>query len=58
MGCRAKGARFGVPGLIDFLGEKLPVPVQGDGVHLSTRVDLDSHQLYAILCGELQSSVE
>ena len=29
VGCRAEGIGLRVPGLIDFLGEKLPVPAQG-----------------------------
>ena len=58
MGCRAKGARLGVPDLIDFVREELLVPVQGDGFHLSTMVNLHGHQLCAILCGQLQSGIE
>ena len=49
MGCRAKGAILGVPGLIDFVGEELLVPAQGDGIHLSTRINLHSHQLCVVL---------
>ena len=43
MGCRVKGARLGIPGFINFVGEKILVPAQGDGIHLSTRVYLHSH---------------
>ena len=43
MGCRAEGIGLREPGLTDFVGEKLFVPAQGDGIHLSTRVDLHSH---------------
>ena len=55
---RAKGTGLGIPGHIDFVGEELLVPPQGDGIHLSTRVSLHSHQPCAILCGELELSVE
>ena len=58
MGCRTKGARLGIPGLIDFLGEEHPVLAQGDHIHLSTRVNIHGNQLCAILCGELQLSIE
>ena len=37
MGCRAKGARLGLPRLIDFVGEEFLVPAQGDSIHLGTR---------------------
>ena len=58
MGCRVEGARFGVPGLGDFMGEQLPVPAEGHCVYLSTRVNFNGHHLHVILCGELQVSVE
>ena len=58
MGCRDKGAGLGVPGLIGFVGEELPVPAQGDGINLSTRVSYHGGQIHTILCGELKSSVE
>ena len=45
-----KGAGFGVPSLSELMGEELLIPVQGNCVHLSTRPDLDSHGLGAILC--------
>ena len=41
-----------------FMGEQLLELAQGDCVYLSTRVNLHSHCLHAILCGELQASVE
>ena len=38
------------PGLSELMGEELPIPAQGDCVHLSTRVHLDCHGLSAVLC--------
>ena len=58
MGCRVKGARLGVPSLVDFVRKELPVPAQGDGIHLSTRTNLHGHELCVALCGELQMSIE
>ena len=58
VGSWSEGIGLRVPGLISFLGEKLLVPVQGDGIHLSTRVNLHGHQLSAILGGELEFCVE
>ena len=54
VGGRASGAGLREPGLIDFVGEKFPVPAQGDSIHLSTRVYLDSHQLHSISGRELK----
>ena len=51
MGCQTEGIGLRVPGLIYLLEEELPVPTQGDGVDLSTRVNFHSHHLHAILCG-------
>ena len=58
MGCRTEGVGFRVPGLIEFLREKLLVPAQGDSIHLSTRVNLVGHQVGTILCRELEHCVE
>ena len=49
MGSGDKGAGFGEPGLSELMAEELPIPAQGDCVHLSTRVDLYCHDLGAIL---------
>ena len=54
MGSRARGIGLSEPGLILFWGEMLPVPAWGDGIHLSTRVDLNGLQLCSILGGELE----
>ena len=49
MGSGDKGAGFGRPGLSELMEEELPIPAQGDCVHLSTRVNLDCHGLGAVL---------
>ena len=38
--------------------EKLLVSAQGDGIHLSTRVNLHVHQFGTVLLGELELCVE
>ena len=49
MGCRDKGARFGVPDLSEFMGEKLQIPTQGDGVDLYTWDNLHGHGSCAMI---------
>ena len=58
MFCGNDGALLGVFDHINFVGEDLPVSAQGYCVHLGTWVDLDSHGLYPVLCGEHQADVE
>ena len=58
MGSKDKGIGLEEPGLIDFLGERHPVPAQGDGIHLSTRGNLNGHWLHTILGGELEPGIE
>ena len=43
MGCRDKGARFGVPGFSEFMGKKLLILTQGGGVDLCAWVNLHAH---------------
>ena len=52
-----EGALFGIPRCINFVGENLLVPAKGYCVHLSTRVNLHSHALGPILCGEHEAGV-
>ena len=58
MGSRAERIGLRVAGLIDFLGKKLLVPAERDGVHLSTRVNLNCHELHTILHVKLEPGVE
>ena len=58
MGSRSDGTGFGVPGVINFMGEELLVLSQGDGVDLNTRVYLDGHQFGAISCWELEPGIK
>ena len=44
------GARFGIPGFSELMGEELLIPAQEDCIHLSPRVNLNCHGLGAILC--------
>ena len=53
-----KGYLFGIPGCIDFIGEYFPIPFQGYGVHLGTRVDFHCHALCPILCRKHQVGIE
>ena len=58
MGSGAKGIGLWEPGLVDFMGEKLLLPSQGDGIYLSIRVDLNGHQLCTFNGGELEPGIE
>ena len=53
-----EGYLFWIIGHVDFVGKDLPVLTQGYCVHLATWVNLDSHDLHPVLCGEQQSGVE
>ena len=53
-----EGTGFGVPGVINFIREELPGLAQGDGVNLSTRVYLHSHQFGAVSCGKLEPGIK
>ena len=53
-----EGPGFGVPGVINFMREELPVLAEGDGVYLGTRVYLHGHQFGAISCGELEPGIK
>ena len=53
-----EGTFLEVFGHISFVMEDLLVPAQGYCVHLGAWVNLDSHGLYSILCGEHQAGVE
>ena len=55
---RDEGTLFGVFSHIDFVGEDLPVLVQGYHVHLGTWVSLESHNLHPILQGEQEWGVK
>ena len=58
MGCGRQGIGLGEPGVIYLVGKKFAVPDQGDCVDLSTRINLDSHQLSAIVGGKLKSGIK
>ena len=49
---------FRVPGVINFMGEELPILAQGDGVDLSTRVYLHSHQFRTVYCWKLEPGIK
>ena len=53
-----KGSSFGVSGIIDFMGENIPVIAQEYCIYLCTWVYLDGFGLCPILHGEQQSSVK
>ena len=58
MGNGDEGAWFGVPGLSVLMGEDLLILAQGHCIHLSPRVNLDSHGICAILSWKHQVSTE
>ena len=58
LGSRAEGTGFGVPGVINLVGEELPVLAQGDYVNLSTRFDFHGHQFGAVFHWKLEPSVK
>ena len=56
--CGDEGTLLRVLACINFVGEDLPVPAEVYCVHLSTWVNLDSHDLHPILHEEHQVGVE
>ena len=58
MGCGKQGIGLREPGATYLVGEEFAVPAQGDCVDLSTRINLDGHQLSSIKGGKLESCIK
>ena len=58
MGCGKQGIGFGVPGVNYLMGEEFVVLAKRDCADLSTRINLESHQLSAIADGKLKSGIK
>ena len=49
-----KGALFGVPGFVNFMGEYFLIPAQGYGIHLSTRINFHCYALHSFFVGSIR----